>query len=75
MKKLIVEVEIIADGMAHHVAKAFFHFQVLLAAVVTEFALQYTPTVKAIVLFTVMFFHGLVKRVVWHAQALHCVYT
>ena len=75
MKKLIVEVEIIAYGMAHHVAKAFFYFQVFLAALITEFALQYSSAVKAIVLFTVMFFHGLVKRVVWHAQALRCVYT
>jgi len=32
MKKLVVEMEIIADGMVHHVAEAFLHFKVLLAA-------------------------------------------
>jgi len=37
MKKLVIEMKIIANGMVHHVAKAFFHLQVFLPAVMAKF--------------------------------------
>jgi hypothetical protein len=39
MKKLVVEVKIVAYGMGHHVAEAFLYLQVFLPAVVAIFAL------------------------------------
>ena len=37
MKKLVVEMEVIADGVVHHVAKAFLYLQVFLSAFMAEF--------------------------------------
>ena len=53
----MVEVEIIANGMVNHVAKAFFNLQVLLPAVVAKFTLQLASAVQAIMFVTVVFFH------------------
>ena len=39
MKKLMVEMKVIAYCMVHHMAKAFFNFQVFLAAVIAKPAL------------------------------------
>jgi hypothetical protein len=33
MKKLVIEMKVIADGMVHHVAEAFFDLQIFLPAV------------------------------------------
>ena len=45
MKKLVVEMKIIADGMIHHVAKAFLHLQVFLPAIVTKLPFEDGPAV------------------------------
>ena len=57
MKKLVIEMKVIADGMVHHVAKAFFDLQVFLSAFMAVMAFQYGSAVKAVVLFAVMFLH------------------
>ena len=58
MEKLMVEMKIIADRMVHHVAKAFFNFQVFLSAVMTKMTLQNSSAIKAIVVMSVMLFHN-----------------
>jgi len=57
MKKLVVEVEIIADGMVHHVAKAFLYFQVWLPAIVAIFPFEDGTAVQAVIFVPVVFFH------------------
>jgi len=57
MKKLVVEVKIIAYGVVHHVAKAFFDLQVLLPANMTKLSLQGGPAIQAVIFFAVMFLH------------------
>ena len=59
MEKLMVEMKVIADGMVHHVAKAFLYLQVFLAAVMAKFTFQNSAAVKAVIFFAVMFFHEL----------------
>ena len=39
MKKLVVEMEVIAYGVVHHMAKAFFYLQIFLAANMTKLSL------------------------------------
>ena len=57
MKKLVVEMKIIAYGMVHHVAKAFLHLQVFLPAVMAKFTFEDGAAIKAVIFFAVMFFH------------------
>ena len=45
MKKLMIEMKVIAYGMIHHVAKAFFDLQVFLPANVAVFTLQLSSAV------------------------------
>jgi hypothetical protein len=58
MKKLVVEVKIIAYGMVKHVAKAFLHLQVFLPAFMAKVSLQIGSAVKAIGFVPVMLFHS-----------------
>ena len=70
MKKLVVEMEIIADGMVHHMPEAFLDLQVLLSANMAVFTLQDRSAVQAIIFFPVVFFHlGAIFRCELH-QAL-----
>ena len=57
MKKLVVEMKIIAYSMVHHMPKAFLHLQVFLPAVMAKFTFKDGAAVQAIIFFTVMFFH------------------
>jgi len=49
--------KIVADGMVHHVAKAFLHLQVFLPAVMAIFAFEDGAAVQAIIFFAVMLLH------------------
>ena len=60
MKKLLVEMKIIADRVVHHMPEAFFDLQVFLSANMAERPLQGGAAVQAISFFSVMFFHSLV---------------
>ena len=40
VKKLVVEMKVVADGMVHHVAKTFLYFEVFLAANMAKLTLQ-----------------------------------
>jgi len=57
MKKLFVEVKVIANGMHHQMAEVFLQLQVFLAAIITEMTREGIATVKAIAFGTVMLFH------------------
>ncbi len=57
MKKLVIEMKIVAYGMIHHVAKAFPDLQVFLAANMAKPALQLCAAVQAIIFCAVMLFH------------------
>jgi hypothetical protein len=57
MKKLVVEMKIIAYGVVHHMAKAFFYLQVFLAAIMTELSFKCSAAVEAIIFMSVMLFH------------------
>jgi len=57
MKKLVVEVKIIAYGMVHHVPEAFLYFKVWLPAVVAIFPFQDSTAVQAVIFVPVVFFH------------------
>jgi len=57
MKKLVIEVKVIADGMVHHVTKAFVQFQVFLAAVMAIVSLNDGAAVQTIIFVAVMLFH------------------
>jgi hypothetical protein len=59
MKKLVIEMKIITDGMVHHVPEAFLNFEVFLAAIVAIFPFEGGAAVKAIIFVPVMFFHFL----------------
>jgi len=66
VKKLVVEMKIIADGVIHHVAKTFLHLQVFLPAIVAKLTLQNGSAIKAIVFFPIMFLHMLNSRKLCH---------
>lgn len=57
MKKLVIEMKVIAYGMVHHVAKAFFYLQIFLPAVVAKFTFEDGAAIKAVIFFAVMLFH------------------
>jgi hypothetical protein len=57
MKKLVVEMKIIADGMVHHVAKAFLYFKVFLAAVMAIFPFKGGAAIQTVIFVPVMLFH------------------
>lgn len=57
MKKLVVEMKIIAYRVIHHVAKALLHLQVFLPAIVAKLTLQNGSTIKAVVFSPIVFFH------------------
>ena len=59
MKKLMVEMKVIADGMVHHVAEAFLYFKVFLSAVMAVFPFEGGAAVQTVVFVPVMFFHRL----------------
>lgn len=58
MKKLVVEMEIIAYGMVHHVAKTFLHLQVFLPAIMAKFTFEDGAAIKAVIFFAIMLFHA-----------------
>ena len=57
MKKLVVEMKVIAYGMVHHMTKAFSYLQVFLSAVMTIMTFQNSSAIKTIIFYTVMFLH------------------
>src|SRR3569623_1934730 len=59
MKKLVIKVKIVADGMVHHVTKTFMQFQVFLAAIMAIMTFQYSSAIQTIIFFAIMFFHDL----------------
>ena len=49
--------EIIADGMVHHVAEAFLYLQVFLTAIVAIFSFEDGAAIEAVVFVAIVFFH------------------
>lgn len=60
MKKLVIKMKVVTDGMVHHMTKAFMDLEVFLAAVMTVMALKYGTAIQTIILIPVMFFHDLI---------------
>jgi len=57
MKKLVIKVKVVADGMVHHMTEAFMEFQVFLAAVMAIMSLNDGAAIQTIIFVAVMLFH------------------
>ena len=55
MKKLLIEMKIIGNGMRHHMAETFFQVQVFLSAVIAKIPGKGIAAVKAVFLIAMLF--------------------
>ncbi len=53
--------KIVADGMIHHVTKAFMEFKIFLAAVMAIMALNDGAAIQTIIFVAVVLFHDLIS--------------
>lgn len=57
MEELVIEMKVIAYGMAHHMAEALLQLQVFLAAIVAKLSFEGCSAIQTVIFFAVMFFH------------------
>ena len=72
MEELMVKMEIIANRMVHHMAKAFLYLQVFLPAIRAKLKFDICPAIQTVMFFPVIFFHFSLFSIIYLLDSIGC---